>query len=77
MNDLKHAFHDNYLREVDKNSILISKEFQVAEKTAENMSNVNLKSSDKFVDDLAIDGNGNLIFKVVDQELMLNHNHRW
>ena len=52
MNDLKHAFHDNYLRKVDKNSILISTVFQVAEKTAENMSNVNLKSSDTFVNDL-------------------------
>ena len=41
---------------------------QVAEKKAENMSNVNLKSSDTS------DGNGNLI-KVVDQVLMLNHIH--
>ena len=76
MNDLKHAFHDSYLRKVDRDCILISTVFQIAEKAASNMSTVNLKSSDAFINDLSIDDNGNLIFKVEGQELTLNHNHR-
>ena len=65
MTDLEKVFYNKYLRAVDKSSNLVSITYFTAQKTATKLKDLETSSSDKFLQSLPIDANGNVNFEKV------------